>query len=265
MKIAVLLTGQIRTCDIVKYLHMNTIISKYDTDVFLSIDLDNSLQCEYQNSIQKTQLEKVENIINFFNPVDYFILKNYDEEFIKIINNNSTINNKTFKLVFEQYYIVKNAYKMLIQHIKEKNKEYDIIIRLRFDQILFINKEINDFFLNLNKNSLYSKVNCELINNLSKNEKLNFDTVLDNEIYLFGFGDFKHYKYANDQFWYHNAKLIEIIFNFYDNMLNLIYNCFKENTGLDGAFIENLWYTYLTRNDIIMKQTSFTGVFLREK
>ena len=34
MKVAVLLTGQLRTFEMVKHLHMNALISKYNADVF---------------------------------------------------------------------------------------------------------------------------------------------------------------------------------------------------------------------------------------
>ena len=45
MKIAILLTGQLRTVDVCKYIVFNSIIKKYNTDVFLSIDINNNLQC----------------------------------------------------------------------------------------------------------------------------------------------------------------------------------------------------------------------------
>ena len=81
MKIALLLTGQLRTVDMVKYLHMNSIIKKYDTDVFLRIDLNNTKQCEYKNNTDNTHLDYTKEIISFFNPIDYYICNDYSTEF----------------------------------------------------------------------------------------------------------------------------------------------------------------------------------------
>ncbi len=72
MKIALLMTGQLRTVDMVKYLHLHTIIEKYDTDVFLSIDCNNALQHENKNSTLQTKKDKVMEIIDFLN--QYLIL-----------------------------------------------------------------------------------------------------------------------------------------------------------------------------------------------
>jgi hypothetical protein len=86
MKVALLLTGQLQTVDMVKYAHMNTIITKYDTDVVLSINIDNRFQTEYKNSREVTATERVTELINFFNPVYYSITNDYTPEFNNLIN-----------------------------------------------------------------------------------------------------------------------------------------------------------------------------------
>ena len=80
MKVAVLLTGQLRTFEMVKYLHMNALIKQYNADVFLGIDISNKLQVEYQNSIDDTDKQLVINAIEFFNPIDIFVLKNFSQQ-----------------------------------------------------------------------------------------------------------------------------------------------------------------------------------------
>jgi hypothetical protein len=113
MKIALLLTGQLRTINLVKYLYLNTIISKYDTDVFLSIDMDNKCQTEFKNSTTKTNLEKVNEVISFFKPVKYFISDNFKNEFNRLC---ATYNQKFVKKytgIYAQYYIVDKAYQIL--------------------------------------------------------------------------------------------------------------------------------------------------------
>jgi len=267
MKIALLLTGQLRTYEMAKWLHMNSLISKYDTDIFLSIDLDNSKQVEHMNKKQKSTKEEALSVVEFFNPIDYFIMEDFSDEFNNIINKNKKIKNiNNYKGMFEQYYIVKNAYKMLINHINLTNKEYDIIIRLRFDQFLFTDE--SNILYKLNKTDtnqiIYSLENIDLLKNLSVNYKITFDEILENTIYLFGFGDFFHYKYANDQFFYHNSKLINLIFMFYDNILELIEYCLENNIGNKGAIYETIWYQFLINNNIIIKKSNINGIFVRE-
>ena len=126
MKVAVLLTGQLRTFEMVKYLHMNALIKQYNADVFLGIDISNKLQVEYTNSIVDTEEQYVINAINFFKPIDTFVLKNFSLEGVP--------NNDIRR--FRQYYLVKNTYKILKTHIDNNDIKYDLIIRLRFDQYI---------------------------------------------------------------------------------------------------------------------------------
>ena len=127
MKVAVLLTGQLRTFEMVKYLHMNALIKQYNADVFLGIDINNKLQVEYRNSTVDTEEQLVINAINFFKPIDTFVLNDFSLEGVP--------NNDIMR--FRQYYLVKNTYKNLKTHIDNNNIKYDLIIRLRFDQYIF--------------------------------------------------------------------------------------------------------------------------------
>lgn len=264
MKLAILLTGQLRTFDMVKFSHMNTILSQYDCDVFLSIDLQNLLQCEYKNTTNETHSDIVKHAISFFNPIDYFTLYNFDDEFNNIKNKtHEYIDN--FQLLFRQYYIVKHAYGLLINHINKTNTKYDIIMRLRFDQLLWTDDINLDGIYNNKLNTiLYNKYNTELLNRFTKDKKIIFKEVPDNTIYIFGFGDFLHYKYANDQFFYHNDTILNNIFNFYDNILNLMLYCFENKIGNKGALIECIFYLYLKNNNIDIKLSTIKGIFIRE-
>ena len=281
MKIALLLTGQLRTVDMVKFLHMNSIIKKYDTDVFLGIDLNNSKQCEYKNTTSNTSLEKANQVVSFFNPKSYFICDDYSCEFKKLLDSKSStlknINNTVehhFMLLFEQYYIVKKTYNLLIEHINKTNTKYDIVIRLRFDQFIWTD-ESNDIIHLINKTInnqiIYNTENSNLLNKISENQTINFQLLDNNKnklnkknIYLLGFGDCAHYKYANDQFWYHNSKLINVISMFYNNIYKLMYKAIKNNTGNCGCMIEHLWHTYLVNNNINIQKGNISGVFVRE-
>jgi hypothetical protein len=294
MKIALLLTGQLRTVDMVKFLHMNSIIKKHDTDVFLGIDLNNSKQCEYKNDTSDTSLEKAKQVISFFNPKSYFICEDYSSEFKKLLDSKSDIDDNInhivethFMLLFEQYYVVKETYNLLIEHINKTDTKYDIIIRLRFDQFIWTD-ESHDIIELINKTDdtntndskiIYDSENTNLLNKISETQTINFklfDNQNDNmdenlykkpnkkDIYLLGFGDCAHYKYANDQFWYHTPKLINVISTFYDKIYKLMNKAIKNNTGNCGCMIEHLWHTYLVNHKINIQKGSVSGVFVRE-
>ena len=263
-KIALLLTGQLRTFDVVKYLHMNTLITKYDTDVFLSIDVDNSLQCLYQNSTIKTNERQLKNAIDFFKPVDYFILDNFEDEFLNI-KNMSKINVEYFKLVFRQYFVVYNAYKMLIKHINTTNIKYDLIIRLRFDQFICTDFSLlQEIGYREDKKIVWNNEKKTFFDDFSKQKIITFNENEDNTIYLFGYGPFEHYNYANDQFFYHNSTLINILFKFYENILILYEYCNKIKIGDKGATIECIFYLYLKNNVVTLKRSHIHGIFIRE-
>ena len=267
MKVAVLLTGQLRTFEMVKYLHMNSLILKYNADVFLGINISNKFQnTPNKNHTIQTNIEIVNNAINFFNPIDTFILDDFTDEFNKIKSNSNEFNILQFQAMFEQYYVVKNTYKMLIDNIN-KGKEYDLIIRLRFDQFIFSDEVpiAPKLYDNILETILYNEDNTNILKDYTKDKKFIFDEVNDNTVYVFGFGDFKHYKYANDQFFYHNQSILTQMFNFYDNIVSLLKYCEENKIGNLGAIYECIFYLYITKfNNINLKKSNISGIFIRE-
>jgi hypothetical protein len=256
MRIALLLTGQLRTFNMTKHLHMNSLISKYNTDVFLGIDVDNSHQCEYKNFTDKTTSKSVHDAIQFFKPVDTFLLDKFD-----------CFKNKWQHLFIRQYYVVKNTYKLLIDHINKHTVKYDLIIRLRFDQLIFddnVNKSELAPLFNDSCDIVYNECNTNILNQYTLTKKLIFEKIDNDVIYVFGFGDYKHYKYANDQFFYHNPSILNKMFEFYDNILHIMDYCKVQKIGNKGALIECIFYLYMEFNNIKLMQTTKSGMFIRE-
>ena len=251
MKVAVLLTGQLRTFEMLKYLHLNSLILPYDADVFLGIDLNNKYQCEYKNSTSTTTFEETNKAIEFLKPINSFIFDNTEQ----------------INLLFRQYYVIKKTYEMLKIYSDNNNIKYDLIIRLRFDQLIF-SKEApipSEIYNNELGTVLYNQDNIDILKHHSMDKKFIFEEVNDNTIYVFGFGDFKHYKYANDQFFYHNHTLLEKMMNFYDNIDYIMKYCNTKNIGNMGAMIECIFYLYITHfNNIILKRSNINGIFIRE-
>ena len=255
MRVAILLTGQLRTFEMLKYLHMNSLISKYNADCFLGIDSCNLLQCLNQNSKTPTQQFEVDNAVKFFKPIDTFVLNEFD--FYK---------GKFYSLLFRQYYVVKKTYEMLKKYSDNKNIKYDLIIRLRFDQFIYSNEvPILPQLWNKDLSTvLYNQDNINALKKYSLDKKFTFEEINNNTIYVFGFGDFKHYKYANDQFFYHNHCLLEKMMNFYDNIFDIMNYCNENKIGNNGALIECIFYLYITKNNIILKRSNISGIFIRQ-
>ena len=53
MKIALIITGQLRTIELTKWFHKNTFLNNPNCDIFLSIDPNNNTQLLYKNEIIK--------------------------------------------------------------------------------------------------------------------------------------------------------------------------------------------------------------------
>jgi hypothetical protein len=264
MKIAVVMTGQLRTFNMLKDLHMNTIISQYDSDVFLGIDSTNCWQTANENSNSDTSEKLIAEAQGFFKPVDLFISKGLDL---------SNIEPKVCPQLFGQYHIVKNTYKLLKKYIAKTNTQYDLIIRLRYDQLLFSEDvpypDSLERNISSNKNTtIYNKSNQKLLSEYSKGKKFTFEKLNNNEIYVFGFGQFPNsdYQYANDQFFYHNESLIDDIYKFYDYLPDLMNEALKVRKKPYEGFIENLFHTYITQhcNKKLVK-SNIHGVFVRDK
>jgi len=85
MKIAIIITGQPRTWKLCKYFFKNMINDNYDCDVFLSIDANSKTQLLYQNNRDNLETSEVKEIINFYNPITYYVSNLKSEEEINDI------------------------------------------------------------------------------------------------------------------------------------------------------------------------------------
>ena len=258
MKVAILLTGQLRTFEMVKFLHMNSLISQYDSDVFLGIDMDNRLQVANKNSTEFTKKSSIDEAIDFFKPIDTFVLNEFNLE----VDLGREVRR------FRQYYVVKNVYNLMKNHKEKNNIKYDLIVRLRFDQYIF-SKEVPvspNIYCKKTNRFFYDKTNTDILKTYGVDKKFIFKEINPNTLYVFGFGDFRsfNYKYANDQFFYHDESLIEIMFMFYDNMMDIFKHCIENKIGCKGCMTEAIFYIYVTNNNIVLKKSNIGGVFIRE-
>ena len=143
MKVALLITGQLRTYDLCKHIVKNTLIDKYDTDVFLSIDTNNSLRQDVSSNPDKyVDSNTIEDVVSFFSPKKVYICDDYSNEFnrqkLALSSDSIKFSPDNFhKLIMEQYYIVTQGYRILKEYVSSTGIKYDLVIRLRFDQFIY--------------------------------------------------------------------------------------------------------------------------------
>ena len=276
-RIALLLTGQLRTYDLCKHIVKKLIIERNNVDVFMSIDACNKLQCIYGNSTDQTKETKIKEAIEFYKPVDFFVNYDYEDEYkeyIKAIDKDSVekyMSLDFLKVIFQQYYVVDKAYKMLDKHIKNNNKEYDLVIRLRFDQYIWESMSshlFNGIIKDKNNHILFHPQNINLLQRLIKNTAFNLDPVnRPNRINVFGFGKIANYNYINDQFFSHGMDLLPIMNIFYKQISFFLNLCASpgEIFPTSGAHIEHIFYRFLTYHKINFYRSNISGIFVREK
>lgn len=146
MKIALCLSGQLRSIDLIKDKLLENIIIPNNCDVFCHTwhKYDNSKYYNFYNPSDNEFakygqycFKNIEKIINHLNPLSFefecpFILENTKSMFYSIMKSNKIMSN------YEKY----------------TNKKYDIIIRSRWD-LLFESKLIIDNIDNIEKNTIY--------------------------------------------------------------------------------------------------------------
>jgi hypothetical protein len=304
MKIALLLFGQLRTFDMCKWMIKN-ILDHYDCDVFMSIDKNNLHQHEDLNSKQETRDSMVSDAIDFIKPKDFYVTDNssfendynninlsnvcvhsnkkpeqltisdfsnsdclkFKEHYTKDINRVYSTRNKNFYTkIFRQYFVLNECYKLLNNYIDKNNVEYDLIIKLRYDQFFWTNNNpLYDICQKNVKNEIvYSETNKQIIEKNIQKVNLNMDNAEENTIKVFGGGLFSNYGYVNDQFWTHGMDLINIMSKFYSNLERLVNKTHREFTPHSGCTPEHLFLVFLLENDVTIKRSNFSGIFVRE-
>lgn len=273
MKVALLITGQLRTYELCKHLVKNILIDKYDIDTFLSIDTNNALMSEPTlNSNKVTDENTIADVISFFNPKKTYICQDYSNEFNKqkllLSSDSITFSPINFhNLILEQYYVVNQAYRILKEYIHDTGRKYDIIIRLRFDQFIY-SPSCNVLSNFVTFNSAWTRVvkytsdNIHRVAETSKHLKIDVDIPKSNEIYVFGHTN----DWANDQFWIHSHDSIEIMEKFYYEIPIIMNESVKadKNFLLYGPIFEKIFLKFIQKYKLEPKLSVVIGEFCRE-
>lgn len=171
--------------------------------------------------------------------------------------NKGCLTESSIKGLFRQFYFVKKGYELLQKHKTKFNKQYDIVIRLRFDHILFTDTFLKQSFQNFeiqDNTILFSQKNIELSKTMTEND-LHYDSIYKNTINVMGAGVYKKYIYVNDYFWTHGDDLIEKIMTFYDALFGIISFTLDNFFPIYGAGIEHYFAIFLKNESIQLRQS----------
>ena len=293
MRVAVLLTGNLRSWRLCGQVLKNCLLSRYDCDVFMSVDLDNTLQCVGENPSSFSKTTELEEAINFYKPIKVYSGCGYTENLFESISSDivhivpeapcpevslkgsayhimelaknanflkAKLAKESLKILFEQYFYCKKAYELLEAHMKEQTVSYDLVLRIRFDQLLWSDADSSPvkFFQTNSKGVIYSEKNIEIAKSVSITFQLDEPEV--DEICVFGCGVHHNYVYVNDQFWAHGPDMIAYIKNFYSSLPVIIDSC-STSYPFFGASIEHFFFLYLRGKKIMRSKLS--GIFVR--
>lgn len=273
MKVALLITGQLRTYDLCKHLIKNMLIDKYDTDVFLSIDTSNIHRREpLANSNKSIDTHTITDVISFFSPKKTYICDDYSNEFnrqkLALSSDSIKFSPDNFhKLIMEQYYIVTQGYRILKEYVSSTGIKYDLVIRLRFDQFIY-SPSCNFLSQMITFNSVGSRVvkytteNIRKVAEITKYLKIDLDIPKSKEIYVFGYTN----DWANDQFWIHSHDSIEIMEKFYQEIPIIMNDGVKndKNFLLYGPTVETIFLRFINKYKLEPKLSVVIGEFCRE-
>jgi len=270
MKIALLLTGNLRSFRLCNFSVNNTIVNRYDTDIFLSIDKNNMLQDANKNIAEATIDSEIQMAIDLYRPCKYYICNTYSEIF-KIDSSKLDINKvssfmpvEKYQGIFEQYYIVQEAYRLLKEYIYDTGIQYNKIIRMRFDHVIWSRNHTVPSSIIYENCILYNDYSINIIKEWTKNISIDIETPQNNELYLAGWGNINGAEYTNDHFWIHSKELIEVMYKYYNELPNIINIMTSDGTRLKGApYFEIAFNRFLQGNNIIQKKTNIIGLFSR--
>lgn len=194
-RIALLLSGQLRTWRMVGRLLKFYFLDYYDVDVFMSVDLNNKIQSEYKNPQTQTQWDELAEAILFYRPkriwwsnewnfnewrtklgsrthfpayraghVEIALTENnefrvagpyWDRSTTRIVMTRETT--PIYEPVFRQYHFVSQCINLMTNYVNDfQLAPYDIVFRTRFDQVFYTSPLQTCLFATLEKSHLHS-------------------------------------------------------------------------------------------------------------
>jgi len=168
--------------------------------------------------------------------------------------------------MFRQYFLVNEGYKMLKDFVEEQKKDYTHILKMRLDQIIWLDSALIGFDLYDDRKHCRIKPNKhnELITEQADLSMYKNDLpVLDNDtdIYVAGAGVEQKFPYVNDQIWLHHPAKIDTMAGFYSEIPGLISPAPEITPTL--CYIEHWFMKFLYRNKFNIYQMPGTTEYIR--
>jgi hypothetical protein len=285
MKVALLITGELRTFEFCKHVIKSAIIDKYDTDVFLAL------------SCQEDKLEEMNKVIDFFKPIETHIADNlnYIENHMELVNigeylkctpfgtdpqQSSIFHIHLIRRILTVFHSVYHAYRLLKRHSDNNSVTYDHIFRIRTDHIVWsdvINEFRQDFTWtpqgHINANiadiMLYNK-SIDSIKNISRLIEVNFDIPIKNTIYVSNHGTTPSISFKNSlgwcdaDYWIHSHDLIPTIMTMFDSLPEILNESFSPDTFPKGPTVETFFCKFLQKHNITIKNSRIKTMLVLE-
>ena len=294
MKIAVMLTGQLRTVEFTKRILRDTFS---DADFFLSIDCDNSIQNAYQNSVQPTRRGQAEEICAYFQPRNAYVgrglppdwadpferriylvshhkgdgeifseqslakqnIFSYNPRFLKKI-----VSVWQFRKLLQQYFYVHKAAELVKAEEHKALKKYDLIVRLRFDQLLYSVPPDPKLISRM----AYTQDNIQWVNSRDYSLEIDYSQLRNDQVVAMGYGQCSNYFYVNDQHFVAKRDAAIRLADFYSFLPDIIQQSIREDCyPTDRAQMEYFYAKFLCglRLEAISAEAlGYGGMFIRQ-
>lgn len=267
MKVGVLICGQLRSWRMCGPILRRLLLDRYDADVFLCVDLNNSVQSEHKNPSVASPWSEFQAAVDLYRPVriwwghqfawlpwtrptPYLIAHqpgqihchlsptreycvqgtHYDRTTPKIALLADT--RRIYEPVFRQYYFVQHGLTMIRDYAEETGIKYDMVFRTRFDQLFFHPDLDAALYSHLPRNPHNKKLiytpNPVLPTTILPPLPLDRPGS-DSEIYVFGAGNNSGMFYINDQYWICSYKqATEVMIRFGGAELERLFRLFED-------------------------------------
>jgi hypothetical protein len=275
MKVALLITGELRTLDLCKHSFKNAIIDKYDTDVFISV-----------SSSDETPQE-INSVTDFLKPIETHVTDHSCiESYMKLVNIEEYLKCTPFGTDYQQsdhFHInvirrflcewngICHAYRILKSHVDKTNIKYDHIARLRTDYTIFpeVTDSFNADFIFTKQGHIVSGIKGSMeynktraiIENISRQIKVDFGSPNTNTIYVRAIGTTPSISFKNSlqwcgcEHWTHSHDLIPILMNMFINAPEILNESFSPDTFPKGPTFETFFCRYLQKHNISIQQS----------
>lgn len=153
--------------------------------------------------------------------------------------------------MFRQYFLVNEGYKMLKSFISKQKKNYTHILKMRLDQVIWLDSALIGFDYYEDRQHCRIKPNKHnqlIVEQADLSMYKNNLPVIGNEsdIYVAGAGISQIFPYVNDQIWLHHPAKIDTMAEFYKTIPELISPSPEITPAL--CYIEHWFMKFLYRN-----------------